>query len=265
MLDEHLSTMWDGILPSIRSTAQKHFLIPSDIRSIILPNPNISLNLLSNFTLPIASPNVDANSTCQFFSQEDPVCMTAPEISKLRYLPIPDKSTTHRLINESRKAWINGTHSLIYPHLAGDKPVTTAFPLWVITFWSKATDSRKLIKQWAAAKDWVLDQVCQKKSVEVRHLAEQASNMLNVLPYGIPRPGGLSDKAPIHELWCYLGPNWLEGSQLNDHLHLLCREVPNLLNVASYPSNHSIHIEGTTLIPKILEAYAKKEGGQYLS
>lgn len=74
--------------------------------------------------------------------------------------------------------------------------------------------------------------------------------LLTVMPWGRAKPAGLSDKEVFHDLWRYLGPNWLASSQQNDMLALL----RNKILTCSKPE-HPIHVESTQLTQKLLVAF----------
>ncbi|KAJ7779365.1 hypothetical protein DFH07DRAFT_730171, partial [Mycena maculata] len=80
-------------------------------------------------------------------------------------------------------------------------------------------------------------------------LAEEARMMLSMLPWGIPKPVGLSDSEPFHTLWHFLGTHWLTGSQMNDMLEILRYKIN------TNPALMKNRVWGTVLVPKILEAH----------
>jgi len=123
-----------------------------------------------------------------------------------------------------------------------------AFPIWVVTLWKEFLDAQKIVTKWAVCKDWVLSQQHQRKSTDIRTLADETSLLMTLLPYGVSRPSGLSDTSLIHELSRYLGTNWLSEVHINDMLEVLRREVISV-------GKHAIQIEGTPLTDKIIRAY----------
>jgi hypothetical protein len=154
---------------------------------------------------------------------------------------------------------------MCYSQLNGT--TSTHFPLWVITFWEAVIDARKLVVKWAASKDWVCEQLCHRKSAEIRVLAQEALSLMDSPPYGVSKTGGLSDTEPIHELWRYLGANWLEASHMNDHLELLRRETPSQGGNPTPDGQHSqsIHVEVTALMSKVMKAFEAHGDGSYQS
>ncbi|KAJ7812888.1 hypothetical protein B0H14DRAFT_3751873 [Mycena olivaceomarginata] len=78
-----------------------------------------------------------------------------------------------------------------------------------------------------------------------------------MLPWGLAKQG-VSDSEPFHSVWRLLGPNWLEGSQMNDMLELLRHKInthPDLVR--------NTRVSGTALVPKILQAYRAAGDGTY--
>ena len=82
-------------------------------------------------------------------------------------------------------------------------------------------------------------------------MAEQATNMLNILPWGKDRPAGLSNSSdPIHTLWRYLGKNWLSDSEQDEMLELIrerCLDSPEKCT--------QFWIENIHFAAKLLEAF----------
>jgi len=139
MHTDSLPTGATSIPPAARRAANKRFIIPLEMRTILLPDPYISLKQLADFTLPavkVVTSSTSEPSNTIFFSKEEPSVINSSLISKLRYLPTPDESTIRRLVVEGCKAWVGGSKSIRYVHLAHGE-ATTSFPLWVITFWNE--------------------------------------------------------------------------------------------------------------------------------
>jgi hypothetical protein len=260
MNDSHMSdfpdTTWDSVPPALRRSAKKSFLIPPDIRSTLLPVSQTSLKELADFILPSLQVKVPDNSA--FFSNVEPVMATSYMIAKLRYLPIPNEPTIRKLFMDSQGAWLRGCKSIMYSHLDATEQATTTFPLWILTFWRDVVDARRLVVQWAACKDWVAGRLQQKKSAAVRELAEQASVMMTALPHGSSKPAGLSDTAPIHGTWRYLGPHWLEAEQIDDLLELLRNKILDNPTLAA-----TMHTARSSLITKILTVFDNRARGDY--
>ena len=100
------------IPPAARHAANKCFIIPLDMCTLLLPDSSISLKQLTDFTL--LAVKVVTSSTSEplntiFFLKEEPSVINASLISKLRYLPTPDESTVRQLVVEGCKAWVGGS------------------------------------------------------------------------------------------------------------------------------------------------------------
>ncbi|KAF8062527.1 hypothetical protein FPV67DRAFT_1452345 [Lyophyllum atratum] len=89
----------------------------------------------------------------------------------------------------------------------------------------------------------------QKKSSDRRALAEEVTFLLSA--WGLSKPAGLSDGEPIHELWRYLGPHWLTGSQQNDMLSMLRDSI-----LARPRLDHSVRVEGVQFTQKLLNMFS---------
>ncbi|KAF8179095.1 hypothetical protein K438DRAFT_2177935, partial [Mycena galopus ATCC 62051] len=88
-------------------------------------------------------------------------------------------------------------------------------------------------------------------------LAEDVAVKLVTLPWGVHKRG-LSDSEPFHILWRFLGPNWLSGSGMNDMAELLRHKINTDADLVK-----NTRVQGTALLPKILEAYRAAETENY--
>jgi hypothetical protein len=104
---------------------------------------------------------------------------------------------------------------------------------------------------WVRSLDWVAKQKKTSKKNPARAvLVEETTHILGMLPWGWAKPPGLSDSEPAHNLWRFLGPHWLAGSQQNDMLELLRHKVDSDPELAK-----KFRIQGIALSAKILEAH----------
>lgn len=233
-----------AIPPFMRRAIKKILTIPTEVRSTLLPHENLSLHELADFKLPPQRAPTINNAV--YLSNDEPSELSEAMLQKLRYLPIPDTITIQLLVKASLDACANGVQSLHYGHLSIE--TATAFPVWVVTLWNEFLDAQQIVTKWAVCKDWVLSQQHQRKSADIHALADEASSLMMLLPYGVLRPSGLSDTSPIHEIYRYLGTIWLSEVHINDLLEVLRREVISV-------GKHATQIEGTPLTDKIITAY----------
>ncbi|KAJ7920127.1 hypothetical protein B0H13DRAFT_2319777 [Mycena leptocephala] len=80
-------------------------------------------------------------------------------------------------------------------------------------------------------------------------LAQEASVLLAMAPWGCPKPPGTSGSEPFHTLWRFVGPHWLTGSQMYDMLELLWNRIDS-----SPDLTRTTRIQGTALAEKIIES-----------
>jgi hypothetical protein len=218
--------LWSSIPPHMKHSAKGIFMLPNLTCQELLPDPSLSIKAMTDFLLPSQQPKItkEPSILSRFFSKDVPSILSGSVMTRLRHLPTPDSNTVQQLVEFSRQAWLDGFQSVHYAHLQSGSGSGTVncFPLWVITFWNEVLDIRKICARWITSRDWIRVQLKQKKSTEHREMAEQASNMLNVLPWGKNRPDGVSNSSdPIHTLWRYLGPNWLSDSEQDEMLELI--------------------------------------------
>ncbi|KAJ7855193.1 hypothetical protein B0H14DRAFT_3647600 [Mycena olivaceomarginata] len=128
----------------------------------------------------------------------------------------------------------------------------THFPLWVLTYWGAVVNTkRNAWSPWRNSQQWINKyRKTTNKNPGRAALAEEASVMLAMTPWGCPKPPGMLDAEPFYTLWRFVGPHWLSGSQMNDMLELLRYKIsstPDLIR--------KTRIWGTALGAKIIDAY----------
>ncbi|KAF8145582.1 hypothetical protein K438DRAFT_1428875, partial [Mycena galopus ATCC 62051] len=191
------------------------FDIPEAIAARILPDDSISVNALLDFSLPRPVTALE-NPDAVFFTKSSPAPIDESSLLRLRHLDLPPVQVIRRLAVDGKQAWLDGFMSVKYGHIKGE--TLTHFPLWIITFWNEVIDTRLNVrKPWTHAKDWVKQQLQQRKRPDDRKLATETSRLLGIIPWKAAKRG-LSDKEPMYTLWRYLGPTWLSATDENDML-----------------------------------------------
>jgi hypothetical protein len=235
----------------MKRSAKGIYLLPEPMRQQLLPGPNLSLKSLTDFLLPSQHFNLarELSDPCKFFSKEPPTIVSENLTMRLQRLPTPDPDTVQKLIHFGHQAWLEGFRSVRYAHLQpeDDSGTDICLPLWIITFWKEVLVIKAVAGQWIQCRDWIKVQLKQKKSSERRQLAEQASILLTILPWGQNKPNG---SGPIHALWRFLGPYWLSDSEQNEMLELIqdrCLDSPE--------SCSQFRVENSYFAVKLLEAY----------
>ena len=253
-----LANTWNTIPTHKKQIGKASFVIPLDIEKQLLPSPKISLKALTDFSMPSQSKSSNQKSLTHFFSKEVPSPTSAAVTIRLRRLPTPDPCTVRQLVEFSRQAWLDGFTSVHYSHLQSASETTTLFPLWVISYWNKVLDIKKISNKWLKSRDWITKQLRQNKSTECRLLAEETSIMLTVLPWGEKKPDGVSEGGdPIHVLSCYLGPNWLANAEQDEMLELM--RVKLLEDPKAYAR---FRLQNTYFTEKLLNEFDSKANYQ---
>jgi len=201
--------LWSSLPPHgfHKRAARLVFTIPVDIMARILPSPDLSLKELTDFPLPPQSTKLPSHSTTplgleSYFSKTAPSELSPTVILKIRHLVIPETNHIHKLEEFGRQAWLDDFQSVRYAHLQDGAITVTYFPLWLITFWNRVLEVKKISREWIKSRDWITAQLKQKKFIERRTLAQTASIMLTNLPWGALRPKGFAEGGdPIHTLW----------------------------------------------------------------
>jgi hypothetical protein len=248
---------WEDMPTSMRQVCQNDFQIPEYLAATLLPDAAISIHVLLDFLLPRPSMvAINSKDTSRFFSKYSADPMNESAILRLRHLDTPPVTVVRQLVQDRNQAWLDGFTSVKYGHLPGDG--VTHFPLWVVTFWSEVIRIRlEIRKPWTATTDWLKQQMTQKKNKDVRKHATDVSRLLAILPWN-GKKCGLSENGPIHELWRYLGKEWLSTTDKNDMLELLRDKIasdPELVG--------TVQVEAAEFTAKIVSAFEKREQLDY--
>ena len=216
--------VWEDAPPKIRRIGQASFHIPKFLQKQILPSPTLSIREMLRFTLPHHNYDTSNLNVSMFFQKDKPDPIT--DTSSLCHLPVPSVALVQKLEHIGNQAWLNGYQSIVYAHL--DKsvdPVQALYPLWVLTFWGEVVRHRIMVREpWLNCTNWLQVQTKQKKSITLKHLAEDTNIILTNLPWGSNKHG-LFDLEPIHTMHRYLGTSWTTISQQNDMLELLRGQI----------------------------------------
>lgn len=164
-----------------------YYLIPESVEQEILPSSNLSITALTSFLLPSQHRNIrpfkhHPDNLFQYFSKDVPSILSERLTVQLRNLPTPENTVIQKLLAFKSQAHLAGFQSVRYGHLqctedTTDPPKTDdlLFPLWTVTFWSRAVDVKQIAIRWMKCRDWITVQLQQKKSPDHRQLAEEAS------------------------------------------------------------------------------------------
>ncbi|KAF7371544.1 hypothetical protein MVEN_00009400 [Mycena venus] len=230
--------------------AKEEFTVPQQFQFELFPSPMLPLAKMPDFTVPLECTTIGATQPAQYFSRTAPDHVDQNAILRLRRLPIPEAKVIRKLVECSRQGWLDGNQSVMYSHLS--ESVVTHFPLWVLTYWSLILDFKRDVRAyWVRSLDWVAKKKKTSRKNPARvALVEETMHILSMLPWGWAKPPGLSDSEPAHNLWRFLGPHWLAGSQQNDMLELLRHKVDSNPELAK-----KFRIQGVALAAKILEAH----------
>jgi hypothetical protein len=83
-----------SLQPNMKSLAKKTFTIPELMHRDLLPDPNLSLKALTEFSLPSQTTN-KSSLLFEFFSKNAPsiISSESDSMTQLRHLPIPESTT----------------------------------------------------------------------------------------------------------------------------------------------------------------------------
>ncbi|KAJ7789737.1 hypothetical protein B0H14DRAFT_3502624 [Mycena olivaceomarginata] len=196
--------------PRVHRMAKEEFTVPQQFQFDLFPSSMLPLAKILDFTVPLDGIPNSATQPAQYFSRIAPDHVDQNAILHLRHLPIPEAKIIRKLAECSGQGWLDGNRSVMYSHLS--EGVVTHFPLWVLTYWTMILDFKRDVQAyWVRSLDWVAKQKKTSKKI----------------PHGRcwSRRQPISSACYPHNLWRFLGPHWLAGSQQNDMLELLRHKV----------------------------------------
>jgi hypothetical protein len=250
---------WATTPSLVRKAAKANLEIPQQIEYELLPAWSMPITEFLQYPLPLQMATISASPVSSFFSNEAAGAVTKDILLRIRHLAIPDTKLVRKLGAGKQQAWLDGAQSVQYVHLAPGA-VVTRFPLWLITYWNDVLDIKLNVHQhWTKSQAWLTQQMKRKKggkgSAERQQLAEDASILLGMTPWGMAKP---SDSEAFHSLWRLLGPNWLTGAQLNDMLDMLQFKVNTTLALVK-----EFRVRSTDLTLAVLQAYDARNNENY--
>lgn len=197
------------------------FVIPTEIRQSLLPNPKCSISEILMFVMPLQlRMAVTTTNISHFVSGQLPTF--TDKIGILKTWPIPSHNLLH---NIQKKAIEMHARSICYPHLPVSHPARQLyFPLWVLTYWKETSLLRMhVIGPWSRAELWLTKQrttTASYRAPDMRRLCEDAQAMFLSIPWA-GDVHGFTEAEPITKLACYLSEEWLATTHGNHQLDLL--------------------------------------------
>ena len=128
------------------------FIIPTEVRQTLFPDPDWSISQFLTFTLPSSlKMAVTTVNIAHFVSSRLPTF--TDNINILKTWPIPFYDLLH---NIQAKAVDMQARSIRYPHLPSSHPAQQLyFPLWVLTYWHEASLlCIHIMAPWSRAELW---------------------------------------------------------------------------------------------------------------
>ncbi|EPS92471.1 hypothetical protein FOMPIDRAFT_1056839, partial [Fomitopsis schrenkii] len=219
------SYVWDAL--------RDRLAIPSPIETALFGSPSASiLTFISNTQLETISPeDLDTRrpSAADFFSNNEPVI---PALSTLRTLPIPPLDLVEELLKAVGQQWLTGALSLRYSHLSTPAESTTvtglppppvlSMPLYVLSIWRRAYQSRSTYQLWAGAETWLTAH-----SGTIGPLAQSTRLLLTRIPCS-GRITAFEGEPDTSELAPFLSREWLSSDSLNMMLEVIRTELVDM-------------------------------------
>jgi hypothetical protein len=170
------------------------------------------------FRLPIIS-SLKILAPAKFFSKLNP---TITQTNLLRGIAVPSDKTLADLGEACRATISSGVASVQCPHVAANPE--RRLPLWVIPYWTEASNLQKTHRSpWAEAEDCLRQRQQRWKgtnAVATHQLIDQVYDSLGSLPWS-GNIKGFSKPEPIYKLATYATRQWLSTIHENQMLNLL--------------------------------------------
>jgi len=113
-------------------------LVPLELHATLFPPPEVSIDDLLKFRLPVQQRSTPNLQTLSFLAKKAPlgVTLASSHIQLLRTLPIPSDAVVAAFSDTAAISALSESSSVIYAHLPEDNPSRFIhFPTWVISYW----------------------------------------------------------------------------------------------------------------------------------
>ena len=193
--------------------------IPPDLRTVLLPSPELSVSEFLKFPLP---PQVQTHTPdiSLYWSKAEPNVKVI-KLQDLKDHPIPLPIFLSELMKQTNL--LESSNSICYSHLPPSWH--SHFPLWVLTYWVEVSQLWQHVRQpWASAELYlVIQQKCWKLP-NIWQLCDTAQTALLSLPWA-GNVCGFEKAEPRMKLTTYLSQKWLVTSHIDQQLDLLWMDV----------------------------------------
>jgi len=132
-------------------------LVPLELHSTLFPLPEVSIEDLLKFRLPVQQWSTPNLQTSSFLVKKAPLGIISSHIQLLRMLPIPSEAVIAAFSDSTAISALSESSSVIYAHLPEDNPSRSIhFPTWVIPYWTTLSWlSHHVILPWMRAEQWL--------------------------------------------------------------------------------------------------------------
>ncbi|CAK5265356.1 unnamed protein product [Mycena citricolor] len=173
-----------------------------------------------------------------------------PLIEKVRNTKSESKDIA-RIREQGSQQWLDGANSITYKHVIGDAEAASRYPLWVLVFWERVHEIRKIRSIWSPVQKWVQERAQVRKSPEVRAEAKKTLGYLAEIPWNRGKRG-LSDHSPMHTMYRFLRKTWLSSTDVDDILELLRDQIAGDQKLLE-----KYIVEGVNLADKIQQVFSQ--------
>ena len=187
-----------------------------------LPAPNLPVIQFLEHELPPQSAEIITTKAQSWYHCD----MPTTDIHVLLKRPIPPAAFLHDLEKEFGQAWFDGARSIV-DHRFNNS--TDCFPLWVLTFWRKLSETVATRSNWRKGCQWLDSEENKTRDVPTIDAVCATREILASLGWNV-RLTYLQSTVTSAHLATLLGTMWLN----DDHIDMMMEELSK--EVASNPS-----------------------------
>lgn len=200
--------------------------IPEQFLRILLPNERLSIARFFDYPLPVITATVSDCSLKDFFDTAAP--FEHINLSQLVKQPLPSPHTVKKLVEDLPNQVLSGKQSITCPDdgIFGLKRL----PFWVLGYWVKVIEHRKILSEWLIAENWVRNLLSRSKNDEDRDIIREVLKMFTLLPWS-GKLRGVDWTMSIQDLSTFLGTKWLSTNHMDLLLHATKRRLSRKYDV----------------------------------
>jgi hypothetical protein len=208
------------------ASMKKLLEIPEQSLKILLPNERLSIAQFLDYPLPSITSAVSDRLLKNFFDTAAP--LEHINLSQLVKQPLPSPHTVKKLVDDLPNQVLAGKQSITCPH--GDIFGLKRLPFWILGYWVKVIEHRRILSEWLFAESWVRSLLSRSKNDEDHDIIKEVLKMFTLLPWS-SELCGVNWTMSIQALSTFLGTKWLSTDHMDLLLHATKRRLSRKCDV----------------------------------